>query len=508
MDISEGLADELRCRSEYHRSQQQTTKTTAPREPRLTSSGMGRRSSRASSIDTPTLTAPLPSVQLQPFKNQVGGHRSIFRFSQKAVCKPLASRENQFYEAVERDHPELLDFIPQYLGVLNVTYRQAKTEESALTPSVSKMQASPSTLAPKQSKSSASSAAPSPSRGRRCIFKGQEKEEEEVPEVALDLNRHLIPEWMLRCGAFSDGSRSRRGSTQSIRSVLSNDEDPQAFARKSHGRSFSNRFSTNCSSPEIGAAHIANYSNPASPLTALPVPSCMVSPPRSMTNIPEPYLPVRPSNRRSISFEPPHKDSSSLGTSLERPALPPSASSSNCIYGRGSTTVNRRLQEQVLREVFSSPMLNTLGKQRHGRRTGTKPRRRVMSDLQSADDGLPVARSMSPTTLSFRKKALRGLPSQGSLLDPMREVVLSDVEKEDSENLRRIHSENSMHSHLRPSFALSTLQSPPEAYPSFATGYVFAFSWRSTYVSDCVTRITRIEGVAIKQGCRTTKRTC
>lgn len=49
----------------------------------------------------------------------------MFRFSRRAVCKLLTSRENQFYESVERLAPELLAFIPQYLGVLNVTYRRA-----------------------------------------------------------------------------------------------------------------------------------------------------------------------------------------------------------------------------------------------------------------------------------------------------------------------------------------------------------------------------------------------
>ncbi|PWN34807.1 SAICAR synthase-like protein [Meira miltonrushii] len=80
----------------------------------------------------PSTVAVLPSndeteipsvVQLQPFDNQVGGHSHIFRFSKRAVCKPLVSRENEFYEAIEREHPSLLSFVPQYLGVLNVSYR-------------------------------------------------------------------------------------------------------------------------------------------------------------------------------------------------------------------------------------------------------------------------------------------------------------------------------------------------------------------------------------------------
>ncbi|KAF8305136.1 SAICAR synthase-like protein [Clavulina sp. PMI_390] len=66
----------------------------------------------------PPLTPPtrLPHVPLKPFRNQVGGHSAIYKFTKRAVCKPLVSRENLFYEAVERTAPPLLDFIPRYLG--------------------------------------------------------------------------------------------------------------------------------------------------------------------------------------------------------------------------------------------------------------------------------------------------------------------------------------------------------------------------------------------------------
>ncbi|OBZ76272.1 hypothetical protein A0H81_03628 [Grifola frondosa] len=60
----------------------------------------------------------LPHIPLRPFRNQVGGHNAIYKFTKRAVCKPLVSRENLFYEAVEREAPPLLDFIPRYLGVM------------------------------------------------------------------------------------------------------------------------------------------------------------------------------------------------------------------------------------------------------------------------------------------------------------------------------------------------------------------------------------------------------
>ena len=57
--------------------------------------------------------APLGAVELKPYKHQVGGHSTVFRFSKRAVCKQLTNRENVFYEVVERVHPELLRFLPK-----------------------------------------------------------------------------------------------------------------------------------------------------------------------------------------------------------------------------------------------------------------------------------------------------------------------------------------------------------------------------------------------------------
>ena len=58
--------------------------------------------------------APLGAVELKPYNHQVGGHTTVFRFSKRAVCKQLSNRENEFYEVVEREHPELLKFLPRY----------------------------------------------------------------------------------------------------------------------------------------------------------------------------------------------------------------------------------------------------------------------------------------------------------------------------------------------------------------------------------------------------------
>jgi len=195
---------------------------------------------------------PPAVVQLQPFNNQVGGHNSIFRFSARAVCKPLVSRENEFYEAVELNHTELLAFMPKYLGVLNVTYRtdhlrlpsyedpgagdspdpnlyenagqgdkEGKAAEirSGEATAASREPASAEATAPRRPVSEAGGGAQSkpsstagdvsehsvgegakqrgrkrePATQRRKIFQGQDPHEGEIPEVALHLNRPSFP---------------------------------------------------------------------------------------------------------------------------------------------------------------------------------------------------------------------------------------------------------------------------------------------------------------------------
>ncbi|KAI9006663.1 hypothetical protein CLU79DRAFT_712451 [Phycomyces nitens] len=78
--------------------------------------------SYSSYFDPTQITSSLP---LLPFTNQVGGHASFFRFSKRAICKPVSVEEQRFYEHLEEHHSELIPFTSQYLGVLNVTYRSS-----------------------------------------------------------------------------------------------------------------------------------------------------------------------------------------------------------------------------------------------------------------------------------------------------------------------------------------------------------------------------------------------
>lgn len=58
---------------------------------------------------------PLDAIELVPYRHQVGGHTTVWRFSKKAVCKQLNNRENEFYEQIERYHRDLLPFLPRYV---------------------------------------------------------------------------------------------------------------------------------------------------------------------------------------------------------------------------------------------------------------------------------------------------------------------------------------------------------------------------------------------------------
>ncbi|KAL6454401.1 KCS1 Inositol hexakisphosphate kinase 1 [Candida maltosa Xu316] len=80
---------------------------------------------RSGSVELEQVFKNSRSVELRPFKNKVGGHTAIFSFSKRAVCKALVNRENIFYETIELNHPQLLKFMPKYIGVLNVRYSSA-----------------------------------------------------------------------------------------------------------------------------------------------------------------------------------------------------------------------------------------------------------------------------------------------------------------------------------------------------------------------------------------------
>ncbi|KAL9100129.1 MAG: hypothetical protein Q9163_004459 [Psora crenata] len=155
-------------------------------------------------------TAPLGAVELKPYNHQVGGHTTVFRFSKRAVCKQLTSRENRFYELVEKHHPELLKFLPRYIGVLNVTFRkcskQKMKDEQAGT--LSKEQPSKGAYTPEQQKHSFTQEGNTAKGEPRVVSHSQQNGQ--IPQVILAQNRHIIPENLFSGTRDVDGTAFRQ----------------------------------------------------------------------------------------------------------------------------------------------------------------------------------------------------------------------------------------------------------------------------------------------------------
>ena len=144
--------------------------------------------------------SPVGAVELKPYNHQVGGHTTVFRFSKRAICKKLSNRENEFYEVVERLHPELLRFLPRYIGVLNVTYRKAPKRRKLDLPDEG---ASKSVGMSSDPIGQGIIPAPSGFSGNNIVKNPQPEAERHVshsqhtgtiPQVVLANNRHIIPE--------------------------------------------------------------------------------------------------------------------------------------------------------------------------------------------------------------------------------------------------------------------------------------------------------------------------
>lgn len=176
------------------------------------------------------------TVPLQPYGHAVGGHSSIYQFTRAAICKPLMSRENIFYEDVERLAPALLPFIPRYLGVMLVNYRRhvrTGTDGSATPAAERDLTLSPINSHP-----------PTPAHRADMQLRSPDFIDDvaEVPEVSLDFNRHVVPDWLFRSTAsLQDRGRGRGrpsadeddGTQSSLRSPHQNSLQHSSFSPSS-----------------------------------------------------------------------------------------------------------------------------------------------------------------------------------------------------------------------------------------------------------------------------------
>ncbi|KAL0580301.1 inositol polyphosphate kinase kcs1 [Marasmius crinis-equi] len=281
----------------------------------------------------------LPHIPLRPFRNQVGGHSAIYKFTKRAVCKPLVSRENLFYEAVEREAPPLLDYIPRYLGVMLVSYRRVPKSNHGNSPQISSQSLDDSSLRPRPPIHKA--ATDSGSTGHRSQIRdipeaderAQTDTDDELPEVVLDRNRHIIPEWLLngRSRSFSHSS-SPLGARRLKRQPLHRGT---------------------ASVPNLGMAAAATAVRP-SPLAQQA--SCedesdAPTPANSPSNLKDAFPPALAERSRSRTFL--VKAASDEDDDYSRPPLSKYASEQSPWFGgRGSTMVNTKLKDHVFGTIL------------------------------------------------------------------------------------------------------------------------------------------------------------
>ncbi|KAK6349544.1 hypothetical protein TWF696_005828 [Orbilia brochopaga] len=167
---------------------------------------------------------PLGAVELKPYNHQVGGHTALYRFSRKAVCKSLNNRENEFYEAIEGTHVELLQFMPRYIGVLNVTFRKPpkrkKTrKDTDKAANADKVESKPDQKA--VDGESKDKAAPKFNTfNSHCESKNSKDSEGgstqalPLPQVVLENNRHIIPENLFRFSSSAPSQKACLGANE------------------------------------------------------------------------------------------------------------------------------------------------------------------------------------------------------------------------------------------------------------------------------------------------------
>ncbi|CAE7137256.1 unnamed protein product [Rhizoctonia solani] len=307
-------------------------------------------------FDSLNLDGDLPPVPLRPFRNQVGGHSAIYKFTKRAVCKPLVSRENLFYEAVERDAPPLLGFIPRYLGVMLVNYRRTRRPSHPPTPALIPDQLESAT----DTNNSVSPARPPPHKAAsagspviRSSPDASHSTDDELPEVALDRNTHMMPTWMLRRKGLR--AHSSAGSMEGMGRVERASE----------------------STPDLGFSGVPPAKAPALVTTGLQTnyAGTAVSSPLSKTFIPSsrqdegaPTPANSPDQHIGIRALPAHlggqgEESGEGNTDTIRPpflrqsasqqcSIGPNSPDPRCFDGMGFTTVNTRLKDHIFKDVL------------------------------------------------------------------------------------------------------------------------------------------------------------
>ncbi|KAG8713053.1 hypothetical protein FRC09_019138 [Ceratobasidium sp. 395] len=401
-------------------------------------------------LDSLDIDGVLPAVPLRPFRNQVGGHSAIYKFTKRAVCKPLVSRENLFYEAVEKDAPPLLGFIPRYLGVMLVNYRRARRPSHPPTPALTLDQLE-STTDTNHSVSPTRPPIQKAASAELPVIRGSPEThstDDELPEVALDSNTHMMPTWMLRGRAslrshYSTGALDR--ATESTPELAYGAKAPFLTTT---GLQLSNSTS-NVSSPlakqfvtaDRGEIHETDAPTPAnSPDTNV-----------GTRNLP-PHLSNRLEEVRSEGNMDTIRPSFLRHCGSHQDPVGGASPESRCFDGMGFTTVNTRLKDHIFRDVL---------KKFRRRAAASIGGIRTEDEGEVADGEGEGAAARRKRRGRFRRKRL----DEAGLRKPSENPTTpsTSLELTTSPSLRRVHSEGTLN-------AQSLGKESPEQQPEAKRG--------------------------------------
>ena len=284
------------------------------------------------------------------------------------------SRENLFYEEVERLAPALLAFIPRYLGVMLVNYRRAMRAPSTGVPTpVNSPGPTPLPSHPPTPKVHPSNRPGLHKSQTGPVHSGHHDQSQsvgiEIPEVSLDFNRHVVPDWLFRSTSregHSHHGRRRGGRTSDEESrprlLRPSSARSQEFFKEREKESQSPSSSWGRASYMSGSPNPTLRQFPSSPglgagmgiavprsikedEPSTPAPSPATQPRRYQAGpglhhaASSPVLPFRSSRLDELFHDSPH---SASGTSSPHPGF----------GGTGSTTVNTKLKDHVFATIL------------------------------------------------------------------------------------------------------------------------------------------------------------
>lgn len=207
---------------------------------------------------------PLDAIELVPYRHQVGGHTTVWRFSKKAVCKQLNNRENEFYEQIERHHRDLLPFLPRYeyfshshfsrvtlmeiryIGVLNVTFskqprrRSINKKDGSAALDHKKVEQKDSVVSEANGSSIEAATTPKDENGpeicspSRLISQSLQSDPQPIPTVTFLDNQHILPRSLLQPAAQTHYLERFRSSSVSV--PASHYESNGTASSESHSR--------------------------------------------------------------------------------------------------------------------------------------------------------------------------------------------------------------------------------------------------------------------------------